>query len=169
MRLDPATRVLSSAIKRSYAQHATQSSPRAQNHSPPPPAKRGAASSGAPSPFSSAHSTSKHFKLATRPSKSSQPSPSSSSLKQPTKNAKRAHKHSKKNPVVQKAVLPGPYHNGAYIENEYNNSAVALKSQHKETPKSSLHNFYQTLTGNLPKFTTIDGMIEGDQQVHIHR
>jgi hypothetical protein len=160
MPFDPAARVLSSAIKRSYSQHATQSSPRAQNTSLPP-AKRHpeTASSGAPSPFSSAHSTSKHFKLATRLPKSFEPGPSSSSPKQSSFiSPKRSNK---KKSVVQKTVLPGPYYSEPYIEKEYNKSVVPLKRCHKETPKSSVNNFYQGLNGNskLPMFTTIDGEI----------
>ena len=168
MPFDPTARVISSAIKRSYSQHATQSSPHAQNTSPPPAKRhRGAASSGA---FSSAHSTSKHFKLATRPPRSFELGPSSSLPRQPSFISP---KHSKKKPVVEpKTVLPGPYHNEAYIEKEYKKSVVPLKRSHIETPKSSVNNFYQGLNGNgwLPSYTTIDGeIIEGKKRIYAHR
>ena len=170
MPFDPTARVFSSAIKRSYSQHATQSSPRAQ-HTSPPPAKRhrGAASSGAPSPFSSAHS-SKHFKLATRLPTSFEQGPSSSLPRQPSFTSLKRSK--KKKPVQAKTVLPGPYHNEAYIEKEHNKSLVFLKQVHKETPKSSVNNFYQGLNGNgkLPKFISKDGeIIEGKKRIYTHR
>ena len=170
MPFDSAARVLSCAIKRSYSQHATQSLPHAQNTSPPPAKRRrGAASSGAPSPFSSAHSTSKHFKLATRLPRSFEPGRSSS----PRQPSFTSVKRKKKKTVVQpKTVLPGPRHTEAYIEKEHNKAVVALKRFHKETPKSSLNNFYQALNGNgkLPKFTSIDGeIIEGKNRIYAHR
>lgn len=166
MRIDPPTRVLSSAIKRSYTQHATQFSPSAQNTSPPPAKRhRGAASSGSPSPLPSARSTSKHFKLATR-----QPGSSSSSSRQ---NAKRGSlkRPAKKEVVVQsKTVLPGPHHNEAYIVKQHNKSVFAMKSYHKETPKSSVNNFCQVLNGKLPMFRTVDGVIiEGNNRIYAHR
>ena len=168
MPVDPATRVLSSAIKRSYSQHAaTQSSSRAQNALPPPAKRhRGAASSGAP--FSSAYSTSKRLKLATHPSRSFDPGPSSSS---PRQNAKRGSlQRSKKKPVVQpKTVLPGPYYNETFIEKKHKTSLIALKPFHALTPKSSLNNFYQVVAGKAPEFTTIDGVVEGTQQIYVHR
>lgn len=173
MPFDPATRVFSSAIKRSYSQHATQSLPRAQNTSPPPAKRhRGAISSGAPSPLHSAHSTSKqkHFKLATRPPRSFEPGPSSSLARQTSFTSL---KHSKKKkPVAQpRTVLPGPHHNEAYIEKEHNKSVATLKRSHIETPKSSLNNFYQGLNGNgnLPKFTSIEGEIEGNKRIYTYR
>ena len=173
MPFDPAARVFSSAIKRSYSQHATQSLPRAQNTSPPPAKRhRGAASSDAPSPFPSAHSSSKqkHFKLATRPPRSFEPGPSSSSPRQPSFiSLKRSKK--KKTVVQPRTVLPAPYYSEAYIEKEHNKSDVALKRCHKETPKSSLNNFYQGLNGNgkLPNFTSIEGEIEGSKRIYAYR
>ena len=162
MHIDPATRVLSSAVKRSYSQHATQSSPRAQNVSPPPAKRhRGAAPSGS----SSARSASKHFKLATPLSWLSEPG---SSFSSPRQSSKRSPKRSKKKPVQPKTVLPGPYHNEAYIEKEHK-TQIYMKPCHKETPKSSVNNFYQALTGMTPKFKTIDGMVEGNQRVYVHR
>ena len=170
MHIDPTTRVLSSAIKRSYSQHATQSSPRAQNPSPPPAKRHRGASSG--SPLSSPPSTSEHLNLDTRPFWSFEPGPSSSSPRQPSLNAKRGSlKRSEKKPVVkQKTLLPGPYHNEIYIEKEHNISPMALKRLHKETPRSSVNNFYHTLTGKLPTYKTIDGTImQGNQAIHVHR
>ena len=173
---DPAARVLSSAIKRSYTQHATQSSPPAQNTSPLPTNKRrrGRASSGAPSPFSSPHPTPKYAELATRLNSlkpfERRPSPPSPKPKQPSFTSSKRKK--RKKPVVQpKTLLPGPYHNEAYIEKEYNKSVVTLKRCHKETPKSSLNNFYQSLHGNskLPIFTTIDGEVDDKKRIYTHR
>lgn len=171
MSFDPAARVLSSAIKRSYSQHATQTSPRAQNTSPPPAKRhRGAASSGAPSPHSSARSPSKHFNLATRLPRSFEPGFSSSSPRRPSS---LSLKNSKKKPVVRpKTVLPGPYHNEAYIMKEHHKSVVALKRCHIETPKSSMNNFYQGLNGNgtHPRTETIDGeILEGKKRTYVHR
>ena len=166
MQFDPATRALSSTFKRPYSQHATQSSPRTQNASPPPPKRhRGAA---VPSPFAS-----KHFKLATRkPPRSSEPSPSPASPRQSSFNARRGSlKRSKMQHVIQpKTVLTGPYHTEAYIEKEYNKSSIPLRPYHKEAPRSPLNNFYQVITGKLPTFTSVDGVIiQGNQRIPIHR
>lgn len=176
MPFDPTARVLSSAIKRSYAQHATQSSLRAQNNSPPPAKRRRKAASSAPSPFSFAHSTSKRAELATRLNllNSSEPGHSSSSPRQLSFISPKRSKKKKKKPVVQpKTELPGPYHNESYIVKEHGKSVVSLKRCHKETPKSSVNNFYQGLHGNkkLPRYTSIDGevIIEGNKRIYVHR
>lgn len=171
MQFDPTTRAIFSAIKHSYSQHATQFSPRTQNPSPPPAKRhRGAAPSKAPS----ALSTSKHLKLATRkPSKFSEPSPSPSLPRQSSLNARRdSLKHpKKKQPVIQpKTVLAGPYHTEAYIDKEYNKSPIRLKHHHIETPKSSVNNFYQTVTDKLPTFKSIDGVIiDGNRHTLVYR
>lgn len=172
MPFDPAARVFSSAIKRSYSQHATQSASRAQNTSPPPAKRRRhRAPSGAPSPFSSPHPISKHVQLTAHlnnlkpESRSSPTSPKQPSFISPKRKKKKAV-------VKPKTVLSGPYHNEAYIEKEHNKSVVALKRSHKDLPKSSVNNFYQALHGNgkQPKYTTIEGdIIEGEKRIYTQR
>ena len=168
MPFDPAGRVLSSAIKRSYSQHATQPLPRAQNTSPPPAKRRRHKASSGASSFSSPHPTSKYDQLTTHVNNlKSFKRPSNSSPKQPSISSKRSKKA-----LPPKTVLPGPYHSQAYVEKEHNKSVVPLKQCHKETPKSSVNNFYQGLYGNgkRPNFTTIDGDIfEGEKQIYAHR
>ena len=173
MQFDPASRALSSTIKRSHSQYATHSLSHTSNISPPPPKRfRKAASSGEHFPFSSAHSTPKPFEMADRqPPRSSQPGPSSP--KQSLSNARRGSllKRSKKQ-TPPKNVLAGPYHNLVYIEQEHNKSSVPLKAIYKETPKGSLNNFHQTVTvnGNLPTFTSTEGVImEGNLRIPVHR
>jgi hypothetical protein len=160
MQFDPTTRAISSAIKQ-YSQHATQFSRRTENAFPPT-AKR----HRGPAP-----STSKHLKLATRkPSKFSEPSPSTP--RQSSLNAKQdSLKPSKKQPVIEpKTILAGPYHTEVYIEKEYNKSPIHLKHHHKETPRSSVNNFYSTVTDKLPTYRSIDGVIiDGNQQILIYR
>jgi hypothetical protein len=172
MPFDPAARAFSSAIKRSYAQHATQTSPRAQNSSPPPAKRRRQSDSGAPSPFSSPHSTSKYLKLATRLNdlKSFEPRPSTSSKRGPSSFLPKRKK--KKTVLQQKTVLPGPHHNEAYIEKEHNKSVMPLKQCHKDTPRSSVNNFIQGLQGNgkMPRYTSIEGeILEGEKRIYAHR
>lgn len=158
-------RFLTRCIERSYSHHATQSLPRTQVSSSPP-AKR---PRRPPPPFSSP----KPVKMTTRkPSRSSEPGPSTSSPRQSSFNAKRGPTFSKpsKKHSQPKPVLPGPYHNEAYIEKEHNRSPVPLKLYIKQTPKGSLNNFYQTVTGKLPTFTSVEGVImRGSQRVQIHR
>jgi len=176
LQFDPATRVLSSNIKRSYSQHATQALPHTQNPSPPPAKHpRGAASSDEPSPFSYARSAPKQM-ASRKPSRSSEPGPSTSSPKQPSSNVKRGSpffKRSKKQSFLQTrpgTVLAGPYHNEAYIEKEHNKSPVPLKPYQKQSPKGPLNNFYQVMAGKLPTFTSIEGVIiEGNQPIRIYR
>jgi hypothetical protein len=165
MPLDPAARVISSAIKRSYTQHATQFSPSAQNI-PPPPAKR---SRHRASPHST---TSKYVELAARLNnlKSLEPHPPSSPKQSSFTSSKKGKK--KRGVPQSKHEFPGPYHSEAYIVKEYNRSILPLKQCHKETPKSSVNNFYQMLHGNgkQPKFTSMEGeVIEGDKRMFTHR
>lgn len=167
MPFDPAARGFSSAIKRSYAQHATQASPSAQSSSQPPAKRRRHRDSGGPSPFSSPHST---FELATRlnnlKSHKSRPSTSSTS--------RISSKRKNKNAVVQqqKTLLPGPHHNESYIEKEHNKSIVPLRKTHKDTPRSSVNNFFQGLYGNgrLPNYTSIEGeIVDGNKHIYAYR
>lgn len=178
MPFDPAARVFSSAIKRSYAQHATQASPNAENSSLPPSKRPRHRDSGAPSPFSSPHSTSKYLEPATRlnniksnnlksnnlKSLKSRPSTSSSPISSKRKKKKKAVLKQQRTP------LPGPHHNEAYIEKEHNKSVVPLKHSHKDTPKSSVNNFYQQLHGRMPKYTSIEGeIVDGKKQIYTFR
>lgn len=99
---DPAARVLSFTIKRSYAQHATQASPPSQNTLPPPAIRRRAG------PFPSLHPSSEKFvdlkSIESRPSPSSPKPPSLTSSKSKKKKKSRTVKTCIARPLSQRGI-----------------------------------------------------------------
>ncbi|KAF9568385.1 P-loop containing nucleoside triphosphate hydrolase protein [Agrocybe pediades] len=102
------------------------------------------------------------------PGPSSSRGPSSLRTTKPSKRGKKAAPSTSR--VPRHDLLEGPYHNEAYIQAEHHKSPIPLKPLHKETPKSSLNNFYSVVKQELPVYKSVQGHIsEGGRVKQIWR
>jgi len=94
------------------------------------------------------------------------PSPSSSQPQLRRSDSSRASKRrrhgsiarSVHSPIPAKNLLEGPFHDEAFIVQEYFKSGTDLRQDFKKNPKSPLHNFYAVVkSGRQPNYESVQG------------
>ncbi|KAJ7225511.1 P-loop containing nucleoside triphosphate hydrolase protein [Mycena pura] len=150
MQVERSKRSASSAVKRSLAQ--TTPSP------PPAPASklpRFAATSSA--------SSSKSFSLPDPPSATPPifKMPSSSRSSRPAPRSRNASGRASRGP--RQPVLQGPLHDRQRIMQQHSGPVTPLPAKHQDAPKSSVNNFAVLVFGAVPKYVSVQGIIDGRQ------
>lgn len=99
------------------------------------------------------------------------PGPSSSSTSKSHKSSrattpKRGSKRRAHSPVL-KNFIEGPFHDAAFIKENYHTSNKPLLTKDEATPKNVLHNFSTTAAGKAPEYESTEGTFvkEGGQRV----
>ena len=94
------------------------------------------------------------------------PSPSSSQPQLRRSDSSRASKRRRHGSIARsvhsripaKNLLEGPFHDEAFIVQEYFKSGTDLRQDFKKNPKSPLHNFYAVVkSGRQPKYESVQG------------
>ncbi len=99
------------------------------------------------------------------------PSPSSSQQQLRRADSSRASKRRKRDNTARsvhssKNLLQGPFHDEAFIAQEYFKSGTDLRRDFKENPKSPLHNFYSVIkSGQQPKYESVQGTFGKSEEI----
>jgi hypothetical protein len=69
-------------------------------------------------------------------------------------------------PIPSKNLLEGPFHDKAFIVQEYFKSGTDLRQDFKKNPKSPLHNFYAVIkSGQQPKYESVQGTFGKSEEI----
>ncbi|KAJ7487601.1 P-loop containing nucleoside triphosphate hydrolase protein [Mycena galericulata] len=148
MPLEKHRRSASSAVKRSFAQTTPPSSSKLPRLADSP-------SVSFSKPFS-LDGPSIRPPVFTMPSSSRSARPLPKSRNNPT----RSNRGAKQHPLLQ-----GPLHDEQHIMREYSNPMTPLLAKHTAAPKSSVNNYTAMVLGAVPKYTSVQGVLEGGRQV----